>query len=255
MDIFLTLLTPTQLGLAVAIALLAGFVKGVVGFAMPMIFVSGLSSFLAPELALAMLMLPTLATNGIQALRQGPRAAWESITRFKVYMIVGGVVLILSAQLVNVLPMQVMLLIIGVPVTAFALMQIVGWTLRMSGQSTTFEVIIGVVAGFLGGLSGIWGPPTVMYLTALGTQKHDQMRAQGVIYGLGAVSLVGAHIGSGVLNAATWPLSAAMIVPSLIGMFCGRQIMDRIDQVVFRRATLFVLLVAGLNLMRRALVG
>ena len=237
MDIFLTLLTPTQLGLAVAIALLAGFVKGVVGFAMPMIFVSGLSSF--------------LATNGIQALRQGPRAAWESIARFKVYMIVGGVVLILSAQLVNVLPMQVMLLIIGVPVTGFALMQIVGWTLTMSGQSTTFEVVIGVVAGFLGGISGIWGPPTVMYLTALGTQKHDQMRAQGVIYGLGAVSLVGAHIGSGVLNAATWPLSAAMIVPSLI----GRQIMDRIDQVVFRRATLFVLLVAGLNLMRRALVG
>ena len=161
---------------------MAGFVKGVVGFAMPMIFVSGLSSFLAPELALAMLMLPTLATNGIQALRQGPRAAWESIARFKVYMIVGGVVLILSAQLVNVLPMQVMLLIIGVPVTGFALMQIVGWTLTMSGQSTTFEVVIGVVAGFLGGISGIWGPPTVMYLTALGTQKHDQMRAQGVIY-------------------------------------------------------------------------
>ena len=112
-----------------------------------------------------------------------------------------------------------------------------------------------MVAGFLGGISGIWGPPTVMYLTALGTQKHEQMRAQGVIYGLGAVSLVGAHIGSGVLNAATWPLSAAMIVPALIGMFCGRQVMDRIDQVVFRRATLFVLLVAGLNLMRRALVG
>ena len=222
MDILLTLLTPTQLGLAVAIAILAGFVKGVVGFAMPMIFVSGLSTFLAPDLALAMLMLPTLATNGIQALRQGPRAAWESIAKFKVYLIVGAVVLILSAQLVSVLPMQVMLLIIGVPVTCFALMQIVGWTLTLNGQSTTFEVIIGVVAGFL---------------TALGTQKHEQMRAQGVIYGLGAVSLVGAHIGSGVLNAATWPLSAAMIVPALIGMFCGRQVMDRIDQVVFRRCS------------------
>ncbi|MCR8824937.1 sulfite exporter TauE/SafE family protein [Pseudosulfitobacter koreensis] len=254
MDILLTLLTPLQFGLALGIALLAGFVKGVVGFAMPMIFVSGLSTFLAPDLALAMLLLPTLATNGVQALRQGPRAAWASITKFRTYMIVGGIVLVLSAQLVSVLPMQVMLLIIGVPVTGFALMQIVGWTLKLNGQSTVFEVVIGTVAGFLGGISGIWGPPTVMYLTALGTEKHEQMRAQGVIYGLGAVSLVGAHVGSGVLNAATWPLSAAMVVPALLGMVCGSRVMDRIDQVLFRRATLFVLLVAGVNLVRRALV-
>ena len=255
MDIFLSVLTPAQLSLALGIAVLAGFVKGVVGFAMPMIFVSGLSSFLAPDLALAMLMLPTLVTNGVQALRQGPRAAWQSITKFRIYLATGAVVLVLSAQLVSVLPMQVMLVIIGVPVTAFALMQIVGWTLTMSAQSARFEVVIGVVAGFLGGISGIWGPPTVMYLTALGTQKHEQMRAQGVIYGLGAVSLVGAHIGSGVLNSATWPLSAAMILPALLGMVCGRRVMDRIDQVVFRRATLFVLLVAGLNLLRRAFAG
>ncbi len=255
MEIFLELLSPTQLTLAIGVALIAGFIKGVVGFAMPMIFVSGLSTFLAPDLALAMLIFPTLATNGVQALRQGPRAAWASMTKFKLYMIVGGIVLVLSAQLVSILSMQVMLLIIGIPVTFFALMQIAGWTLKLNGQSRTFEVVIGTVAGFLGGMSGIWGPPTVMYLTALGTQKHEQMRAQGVIYGLGAVSLMGAHIGSGVLNANTWPLSAAMIIPALLGMVCGGQVMDRIDQVLFRRATLFVLLVAGLNLMRRALVG
>jgi hypothetical protein len=36
-------------------------------------------------------------------------------------------------------------------------------------------------------------------------------------------------------------------------MWLGGRVMDRIDQAVFRRATLLVLLLAGLNLIRRAL--
>jgi len=32
-------------------------------------------------------------------------------------------------------------------------------------------------------------------------------------------------------------------------------VMDRIDQTAFRRVTLFVLLIAGLNLVRRAWLG
>jgi uncharacterized membrane protein YfcA len=110
-------------------------------------------------------------------------------------------------------------------------------------------------AGFIGGLSGVWGPPTVAYLTMLGTEKRDQMRVQGVIYGLGAVALTLAHLGSGVLDARSAPFSALLILPALAGMWLGGRIQDRIDQAGFRRVTLIVLLVAGLNLVRRAVMG
>ena len=81
------------------------------------------------------------------------------------------------------------------------------------------------------------------------------MRIQGVIYGLGAVVLFFAHMGSGVMRSETLPFSVLMIVPALMGMWIGGRLQDRIDQKTFRRATLFVLLIAGLNLLRRALVG
>lgn len=255
MEILFPLLTPSELMLAVMIALFAGFVKGVVGFAMPLVFVSGLTSFMSPELALAGLILPTLVTNVQQALRQGVQAAVRSTADFKVFLLVGCVALVVSAQLVRVFPEQVMLLIIGVPVTFFALLQLSGFSLSLPRRSTGVEVVAGTIAGGLGGVSGIWGPPTVVYLTALNTPKQDQMRVQGVIYGLGAVALMGAHIGSGVLRAETVGFSLAMIVPAFIGMRIGLLLMNRIDQIMFRRATLFVLLVAGLNLMRRAWFG
>lgn len=255
MDSLLTFLNPFQLALALAIAALAGFIKGIVGFAMPMIFVSGLGTFLTPELALAGLILPTLVTNGMQALRQGRRAALASLSRFRVFLLVGLVLLVGSAQLVRLFEPATFLLALGVPVTVFALIQLFGIRLRLSGASTRIEAAFGAAAGFIGGMSGVWGPPTVMYLTALDTPKDEQMRIQGVIYGLGAFALFGAHLGSGVMRAETLPFSLALVVPGVIGMWLGGRLQDRIDQATFRRATLAVLLIAGLNLIRRGLAG
>jgi len=53
----------------------------------------------------------------------------------------------------------------------------------------------------------------------------------------------------------TLPFSLALSVPALLGMALGFAVQDRIDQALFRRATLIVLLLAGLNLLRRALMG
>lgn len=255
MSAVFSLLSPTELAVAFAIAALGGLVKGMVGFAMPMILISGLGSLLSPELALAGLILPTVLTNGIQALRQGPAAALSSVRRFRVFLLVGLVFLLASAQLVRVLPAHVMLLILGVPVAGFALMQLAGLRFHLSAPSARIEAAVAAFAGFIGGMSGVWGPPTVAYLTALNTPKADQMRVQGVIYGLGAVALLVAHVGSGVLRAETLPFSVALLIPALAGMWAGYRLHDRIDQELFRRATLLVLLLAGLNLLRRGLLG
>lgn len=255
MDPLFPFLTPADLVLACAVALVAGVVKGAVGFGMPMLLVSGLGMMLPPDLALAGLILPTLASNGWQAMRQGIGAAWGSVRRFRVFLGVGLVFLLVSAQLVRVVPVPVLLALIGAPVSGFALVQLFGLRLHLERQSPRVEAVAGAVAGFVGGLSGVWGPPTVAYLTALDTPKTEQVRVQGVIYGLGAVALMGAHLGSGVLRAETLPFSVLLVVPSLVGMWVGLVLHDRIDQVTFRRATLVVLTLAGLNLLRRAVFG
>ena len=252
METIFPLFSTTDLALAAMVALAAGFVKGVVGFAMPLVFISGLTLFMPPELALAGLILPTLVTNVQQSLRQGVAAAVESSRQFRVFLICGLVTLLIAAQFVRMIPTVTFMATIGVMVSFFAMLQLAGWRPNLARKSFRIEAAVGGFAGVLGGLSGIWGPPTVAYLTALHTPKHEQMRVQGVIYGLGAVALFGAHLASGVLRSDTFGFSVAMIFPAIIGMWLGGQVMDRIDQVVFRRLTLLVLLVAGLNLLRRA---
>ena len=252
MDQLFSAITPAHLALAFGITLLAGLVKGATGFAMPMIMISGLSIFLPPDIALAMLILPTFVSNFWQAMRQGRREAWGSIRRFRIFLICLTIALYISAHLVRVLSQDALFLLIGAPVAAFTSMQLAGWKPKFQPR-LWIEAVIGGFAGFVGGVSGVWGPPTVAYLSAIDTPKTDHLRIQGVIYAVGAFVLLGAHIQSGVLRAETLPLSALMVLPAGLGMVVGLAIHDRLDQATFRKVTQFVLLIAALNLVRRAL--
>ena len=113
-----------------------------------------------------------------------------------------------------------------------------------------------VVGGFFGGLSGHLGaadrdvpawPPDL--------PKAEMLRAQSLSFLLGSLVLFVAHLHSGVLNAVTLPASAWLTLPTMAAMFVGYRVHDRLDQDRFRKVTLAVLVLTGLNLLRRAAGG
>jgi len=193
----------------------------------------------------------------MQTFRYGVGEVWQTIKRFKVFLTVGAVTMFGAAQMVPLLPARTLLLIIGIAITGFAIWQLSGRAPKPGSydQDKKLDAGFGGFAGLIGGVSGMWGPPTVAYLTMIGTAKKQQMLAQGVIYGLGAVLLVIGHIKSGILNSATLPLSLSLLPTAIVGMWMGGQISDRFDQAMFRRVTLLVLTIAGLNLLRRGIFG
>ncbi len=247
---------PSMLGLALLVAVLAGVVKGVVGFAMPMIILSGLGSFLSPELALAGLILPTLVTNVAQSLKGGLSAALSTFRDFWRLNLILVATILVVAQTVTALPKELFYALMGIPVLSYALIELSGRKLVFPARYRRLsEIAAALIAGFFGGVSGSWGPAVVAYFLSLDMPKAELVRAQGVCYLLGSFFLAVAHLNSGILNAATIPFSALLILPGLAGLWVGFRLHDRIDIVVFRRVMLIVLAVAGLNLIRRAILG
>ena len=247
-------LDPFHLGLALAITLFAGFVKGAVGFAMPMIMISAFSGFLPPETALAGLILPTLVTNLSQAFRQGRVAAWATVVAYRRILTATVVFILVSAGFVHVIPQSLFLLLLGLPITAFAVAQLAGvnLALRLEHRGRA-EWILGAIGGLYGGISGVWGPPLLVYLLSIKADKQETVRVQGVVFLIGAVVLFAAHLTSGVLNSQTLIFSALLVIPAQIGQLLGTRIQDRLDQTRFRRWTLILLVLTGLNLTRRAI--
>ena len=248
-------LTVTQVLVAIGVTLFASFVKGAVGFAMPMIMMSGLGSFLPAETALAALILPTIATNISQSLRQGRAAAMASVWRYRLMIAMILIFIALSAQLVLLIPQALFYALLGVPILLFAISQLAGWQLVIPVENRNrAEVITGVVAGLYGGVSGIWGPPVLVYLLSTGVAKQENMRIQGVVFLLGAIVLLVAHLQSGVFAGDRAALSALLVPVAMAGLYAGFWLQDRLDAARFRRWTLVVLALTALNLIRRAWV-
>jgi hypothetical protein len=189
-------------------------------------------------------------------MRFGPSEVGLAIREYWRFIVIVCIAIVVVAQFVTAVPTQTFYLVLGVPVVALSLVQLVGVRFRIPpDRKRLAEWTVGLLAGALGGLTGTWGPPTVLYLIALETPKAKQLLVQGVVYGLGSVSLLLGHVQSGVLNLTTLPFSAALLIPAFLGMQLGFRMSDRLNPEVFRKVTLIVLVIAGANLVRRGLTG
>ncbi|SCY49267.1 sulfite exporter TauE/SafE family protein [Paracoccus tibetensis] len=243
-----------QILAALGVTAFAGFVKGALGFAMPMIMMSAFGSVMPATVALGAMILPTLLSNVQQAAREGRGPVMASVRKFRLHIAMVVIFICVSAGFAKAIPQWVMYGLLGVPITLFALWQLSGRPLALNlRHRRRAEGISGVIGGLYGGISGIWGPPLIVYLLSIGTDKREQVRVQGVVFLIGAVVLTGAHLTSGVLNAQTVPFSALLCIPAVLGMKLGFALQDRLDVQQFRRWTLILLVLTGLNLARRSL--
>jgi len=249
-------MAPATLILAIAITLFSGVVKGAVGFAMPLIIVSGLSSLIDPKLAIAGIILPIVVSNLLQTFRHGVAPALAAAKEHWRYVLIVCIMIFATAQLVPSIPTKIFYFVLGVPIVALSLIQLLGMRLHVTQRHKGWaEVLIALISGALGGLAGTWGPTTVLYLLAINTPKAKQIIVQGVIFGVGSITILFAHIQSGILNSQTTPFSLVLVPFALFGMWIGFQIQDRLDADRFRKITLIVLTLAGLNLLRKGLFG
>ena len=249
-------LSPAVMGASLLIGLIAGTVKGAIGFALPLIMISALSSIMDPQLALAGLIIPVVVTNMLQVFRGGVTLMLSAVAEVWRYVVIVCISILIFAQVVPLVSAQVFYFVLGIPVVILAIIQLVGVRLSIPPHRRRLgEVVAAIISGSLGGLAGTWGPTTVLYLLAIDTPKARQMVVQGVIYGSGAIALFVAHLFSGVLTPATATFSTVLLIPALIGMWIGFQIQDRMDQAAFRKATLVMLVIGGLNLLRKGIFG
>jgi len=109
---------------ALAVMFMGGFTKGVVGFALPMISVSGIGSIMTADMAILALLLPGLVTNVWQAFRSGVLSAMDSLRTYWRIFAIMPVVLAMAAQAFTVMSDAQLFLVLGVVVIAFAVLEL-----------------------------------------------------------------------------------------------------------------------------------
>ena len=240
----------------VAVYLLGGYVKGAIGFALPMIAVAGGATVLDAQTAVAAVILPALFANIFQAFREGAGALLSVLKRFWPGIAVIMVMIVLSAPLLVWLPEWAIFLTLGVGVGLFAIIQLLGWRPTISPErERPISLGIGVISGFYGGVAGMWGPAYILFLTALKLPKAEHVRAAGACFLAGGIIITPAHAATGILTGERLYLSLTLIPVAYLGMALGQRLQDRLDPEVFRKVTLIVLVLSAINLLRRSAFG
>ena len=235
-----------------AALVVGGVVKGVVALGLPIVTMAFTLNFMEPLTVLGMLVAPILVTNLWQSSRTGNlleplRRFWPMITAAIIFLFIG-------AEIVVAMNTAVLFAMLGCFVVLFSatnLMKPRVHPLRPETEKWAGP-LAGAFGGFLGGISTIWGPPMMMYFVMLKLEKDYFVRTVGLAWFSLAVPLTFAYWRNGVFSGDIIPLSLYACIPGMIGIRIGEAIRDKIDQETFRKVMLVVLLIIGLNLIRRA---
>ena len=229
-----------------------GVVKGVVGLGLPIVTLAILLNFMPPLTVLGLLVAPILVTNLWQSLRAGNLL--QPLGRFWPMIVMAVIFLFIGAELIVGMDTAVLFAVLGCFVVVFSATNLMKPRVHPLKPETEKWAgpLAGALGGLLGGISTIWGPPMMMYFVMLKLDKDTFVRTVGLAWFSMAVPLTFAYWRNGIFTGDVIPLSLAACVPGMIGIRIGEKIRGRIDQETFRKAMLVILLIIGLNLIRRA---
>jgi uncharacterized membrane protein YfcA len=242
---------PEVLAVIAATFLLAGLVKGVVGLGLPTVALALLTAALGLKEAMALMVIPAIATNVWQGLTGGAfiiilRRFWTLLAAACIGTWFGaGILARADAGLLSGL--------LGILLCVYSGMSIAAPQIPPPGRlERSLSPLFGAASGFVTGLTGSFVVPGVLYLQALGLPRDILVQTMGVAFTVSMVTLAAALARHDLLSADLGLLSAAAVVPALLGMVLGGQVRRRLPEQRFRQVLFAALLLLGMYIAGRA---
>lgn len=231
-----------------AALLTGGLVKGALGVGLPLVAVPLLSLGMPPHLAIALLVVPVLASNFWQAVEGGRLV--PSLQRFGGLIAAQFLATVLTVRMTLALSAsQLSAMLAGAVLLAVALM---AWkpTLQISAsRERAVGVGVGLLSGLLGGVSSLTGPVIITYLMALRLRRDEFVGSISIIYLSAALPLYGAMLLFGRLGPTELTGSLLALVPMAAGLLAGKALRQHLDDNRFRRVLLVFLIVLAILLL------
>ena len=223
--------------------LLAGTIKGLIGFGLPTVSIAIIATFLGLIEAMTLMLLPSLVTNLLQGFVGGHLI--RLIRRCWAMFILGAVFIWLTSSLLSTWRPALFMIILGVVVIVYGLGGFYAFKFPSPGSKESWiSPFIGLVSGGISGLTGVFVVPAIGYLQTLRLQRDELIQAMGLWFTIATISLAFALQDHDLLSVELSWLSLIAVMPALVGMWVGRVLRRSLSESAFRR-----LFFAGLTLL------
>jgi uncharacterized membrane protein YfcA len=232
--------------------LLAAFIKGTTGMGFPLIATPTVALLLDIRTAVTILIIPNLVMDIAQVFRGGlPHAVFRRFSGMFLWTVIG---VFLGTTMLVKLPLWILNLALGVMVLAFVSVNLFRFEPRIApNREKILSPIMGLVGGFLNGMTNAAGPALAMYFYSLKLAKAEFIKSIATIFIVTKASQLLAVSTWNLLNRSTLELSLGVTLFVLLGFYAGLKTQDRVNQRLFNRGLLTLLFAIGLVLVSNAL--
>ena len=246
-------LPPAAVAGLVAACMLGGSAKGALGIGIPLVAVPLTATFLELPAVIALLTVPMFATNIGQALEGGGTLA--AVYRLWPMLLAIAVGTFAGVHLLISIDRRLLYGVVGTVLVLLALWLLCQPRIALGRAAERWAgPPVGLFAGVLGGISGMFGPPLIAFLIGLGARPDEFVKLISILFLAATGALLLALGGSGSISWADVGVSAAALIPIYVGVMIGRWLRDRCPPLLFRALVLCVLALGGLQMLRRALL-
>ncbi|MET0328719.1 MAG: sulfite exporter TauE/SafE family protein [Luteimonas sp.] len=215
----------------VAVFVLAGLVKGVIGLGLPTVAMALLALAMSPAEAAALLLVPALLTNVWQC------RPWHDLPGLlrETWPLQSGIVLGTVGIGAWLGPPAGALAggLLGAVLAIYALIGLRGW--RWRGASPRSALPAGLATGALTALTGVFVVPAVPWLQGRIAARARLVQAMGLAFTVATLALGLQLALHGALAAARVGASLLLVAPALLGMALGAWWRGRLSDAMFRR--------------------
>lgn len=241
-------MTEIALG-AFAIAALAAFAQSVSGFGSALVAVPLLSVLAGPRTAVVTITALSIAMTALATARERRHVQWRVAGTLAATGLVGmpvGLVLLTS------LGARALTLVIAALVLVVTVMLARGWSPRPGPWARRSA---GVLSGAMLTSTGMNGPPLVATLQALGLRAAAFRATLQAVFCVQDVAAVVGFVAIGQVDRTVLVAVAAGLPGLPLGWLLGDRVFTRIDQDVFRRVVLGMLVVSAVAAAASVLTG
>ncbi len=241
-----------DLALVWGIFLAGGLVKGITGFGLPTVALGLLALTRPLPEAMALVLVPTIATNIWQAFASG--ALRPVLRRLWGFVLAGAVCTLAASGLLSRADATRLAGLLGLLLVLSSALALLGprWPVPPPEKERWLSPLMGGLSGLLAGLTGSFMMPAAPWLAALRLPADHFVQG----FGLGAVTvtlvLASSMLGQGLLPANAGLTSLVGLVPAFLAMSVGRHLRRNLPEAGFRRVVQVALLLLGLYLAARA---
>lgn len=223
---------------------IAGTVKGAVGLGMTAIPVGLLTTLIDLKTAMALVVLPALATNVWQVATGGH--ARTLIERLWPFLIVACVTIPVGSLVLNAETLTLLSVLLGFVLVFYSAVGLSGARLLIShSRERWWGPTFGAMNGVLTGMTGAFVFPGIVFLQGLDLSREKLIQAMGMLFTVSTFGLAFALSRQSLLTTELTTLSAIALIPTALGMLVGQHIRNYLSEAQFRMFFLVALMCLG----------